>query len=394
MDKGYNKSLVFWAACAGMLLFGVSFITLGAVTPALREKFGLSELESGALFAILPMGIISGSLLFGPVADRYGYKLLFVSSCLLLAAGFAGIAEATSSATLKWCIYFFGFGGGAINGSTNAVVSLVSDENKVGNLSLLGVFYGIGALGMPLVLGSLQHRMSYESIVLMMTAATLLVGLLFLSLRFPPPQQTSPFSLRRAARVLTDKTVAFIALFLFFQMSLEAIVNNWTTTYLQQYKGVPQDQALIGLSLFIVGMTVMRVLIGSVFRNFSEAKLLLLSLALILIGGLLLVLHVPYAVLLASFMLFGAGMSAGVPLMLGMVGARFKDVAGTAFSVVIVIGLLGNLSLNYLMGYLADRYGIHYFGYGLLVEWVLLALTGGIIIFQTVNRNGQQANKS
>src|SRR5690606_11179254 len=115
---------------------------------------------------------------------------------------------------------------------------------------------------------------------------------------------------------------------------------------------------LIGLSLFILGMTVMRVLIGSVFRRLSETKLLLLSLSLILIGGLLLVLDVPYGVLLVSFILFGAGMSAGVPLMLGMVGVRFKDMAGTAFSVVIVVGLLGNLSLNYLMGYLAEQYGI------------------------------------
>src|SRR5690606_17465995 len=165
MERKYNRSLIFWAACAGMLLFGVSFITLGAVTPALREKFGLSDLESGALFAILPMGIITGSLLFGPVADRYGYKLLLVVSSILLAAGFFGIAQAPSIGVLKVCIYFFGFGGGAINGSTNAVVSLVSANNKVGNLSLLGVFYGIGALGMPMVLGSLQRQASFEGIV-------------------------------------------------------------------------------------------------------------------------------------------------------------------------------------------------------------------------------------
>src|SRR5690606_30818041 len=185
MERKYNKSLVFWAACGGMLLFGVSFITLGSVTPALRIKFGLSELESGALFAILPMGIISGSLLFGPLADRYGYKLLLVLSTLLLAAGFGGIAQATSIGVLKLCIYFFGFGGGAINGSTNAVVSLVSDENKVGNLSPLGVFYGVSALGMPMVLGSLQHRVPYESIVLAMAFASLLVAVWFLSLHFP-----------------------------------------------------------------------------------------------------------------------------------------------------------------------------------------------------------------
>jgi len=386
MERTYNKSLVFWAACAGMLLFGVSFITLGSVTPALRNKFELSELESGALFAILPMGIITGSLLFGPVADRYGHKLLLVLSCLLLSAGFAGIAQATSTGVLKLCIYFFGFGGGAINGSTNAVVSLVSEKNKVGNLSLLGVFYGAGALGMPMVLGSLQHRVPYESIVLAMALVTLLVAAWFLSLRFPPPQQPTPFSLQKALGIFNHRMTALIALFLFLQMSLEAIINNWTTTYLEVHRGLAQDRALFGLSLFIGGMTVMRILIGSIFRSFSAQRLLFLAMTLILVGSSVLLMDVPYAVLLVAFVVFGAGMSAGVPLMLGIVGGLFKDMAGTAFSAVIVVGLLGNLSLNYLMGYVAEHYGIRYFGYGILVEWMFLVITS-VLIIKSLNKN-------
>jgi hypothetical protein len=35
-----------------------------------------------------------------------------------------------------------GFGGGIINGSTNAVVADISSEDKGANLSLLGVFFG------------------------------------------------------------------------------------------------------------------------------------------------------------------------------------------------------------------------------------------------------------
>src|SRR5690606_13914154 len=286
----------------------------------------------------------------------------------------------TSIGVLKLCIYFFGFGGGAINGSTNAVVSLVSDENKVGNLSLLGVFYGVGALGMPMVLGSLQHRVPYESIVLAMAFASLLVAVWFLSLHFPPPQQPTPFSLRKAAGILGHRTTAFIALFLFLQMSLEAIINNWTTTYLAEYRDLAQDRALFGLSLFIGGMTVMRILIGSILRNLSERRLLALSMLLILIGATTLLLSSSYAVLLAALIVFGAGMSAGVPLMLGMVGALFKDMAGTAFSVVIVVGLIGNLTLNYLMGYVAEHYGIRYFAYGILIEWVLMVAVSASIV--------------
>lgn len=50
-----------------MLLFGIGLIMLGSVLPDLRVKHSLDAMEAGALFSILPVGIILGSLLFGPV---------------------------------------------------------------------------------------------------------------------------------------------------------------------------------------------------------------------------------------------------------------------------------------------------------------------------------------
>ena len=155
----YKKRVVFWAACAGMLLFGICLITLGSVAADLREKLQLDEISAGTLFSILPLGILTGSLLFGPIADKYGYRILLSVSCLFMFAGFEGIAYAPSTNLLKICIFLFGIGGGAINGSTNALVADISDKDKGANLSLLGVFFGIGALGMPLISGILEKHL-------------------------------------------------------------------------------------------------------------------------------------------------------------------------------------------------------------------------------------------
>jgi MFS family permease len=104
----YRKKLVFWSACTGMLLFGISLITLGSVGPDLKEKLGLTEIASGTLFSILPLGILAGSLIFGPVVDRYGYKILMWISCLLLAAGFEGIAWSQDAGLLRIFIFIVG----------------------------------------------------------------------------------------------------------------------------------------------------------------------------------------------------------------------------------------------------------------------------------------------
>ena len=181
-----------------MLLFGISLITLGSVAAPLREKFQLDAIASGTLFSILPIGILAGSLFFGPFAHPYGYKIILLLSSLLIFAGFQVIAYATSLNVLKIFIFLFGVGGGAINGATNALVADISATNKGANLSLLGVFFAIGALAMPFVLGVMHTAFSFEQIVSAIGFIPLAVALLYLFTAFPEPSMTGKPAARPA----------------------------------------------------------------------------------------------------------------------------------------------------------------------------------------------------
>ena len=161
----HKRKQVFIAACIGLLLFGIMLITLGSILPSLAQKFQLNEISSGKLVSLLPIGVIAGSLVFGPIADRYGYKMMFIITTFLMIIAFEGLAFADTFLVLQISIFVLGFGGGIINGATNAVVADISSEDKEANLSLLGVFFGVGALGMPLLLGILSKRFDYPVIV-------------------------------------------------------------------------------------------------------------------------------------------------------------------------------------------------------------------------------------
>jgi len=65
-----NRRVVFAASCAGMLLFGIVMISLGSLLPSLTARFGLNEVAVGSLASLLPLGILAGSVVFGPVVDR------------------------------------------------------------------------------------------------------------------------------------------------------------------------------------------------------------------------------------------------------------------------------------------------------------------------------------
>ena len=99
---------------------------------------------------------------------------------------FEGLAFANSFFLLQVSIFVLGFGGGIINGSTNAVVADISAEDKGANLSLLGVFFGVGALGMPLLLSILSNRFEYPYILSSVGMIMLLAAIYFLTIKFPP----------------------------------------------------------------------------------------------------------------------------------------------------------------------------------------------------------------
>ena len=77
----------------------------------------------------------------------------------------------------------------------------------------------------------------------------------------------------------------------------------------------------------------------------------------------------------AAMVILGAGLAAGYPVTLAYVGDRYAAVSGTAFSIVISIGLVGSMIVNYAMGLIAQRYGVEH------MVTVVLVLTAGMLCF-------------
>jgi fucose permease len=385
MKGTYNRLLVFRTACLGMLLFGIGLIMLGSILPDLRLKHSLDAVEAGTLFSILPVGIILGSLLFGPVCDRYGYRTLLALSALLMFAGFEGLAFTNTSWILTVSVFLFGLGGGAINGATNAVVADISTTGKGADLSILGVFFGIGALVMPLLLSLLKKSVPFETIVSGTGILALFAALLFAVVRFPDAKQAEGISMKQVGGLFRDATLLLIAFFLFFQSAFEGLINNWTTTYLIERVAAPQEAALMGLSAYVAGMTVMRLLIGSVLRKMPEQSLLYMSFAITLAALLLFSLSRSVVPAASGLFLMGAGLAAGFPTMLGLVGNRYPDLSGTAFSFVLVIALLGNMLVNYAMGLIAENYGIENLVIFTFAELIILAVIATTIFGRLKN---------
>ncbi len=376
MNNQFSFTRVFSAACIGMLLFGVVIITLGSILPSLITKFQLDEIKAGTLTSLLPLGIVGGSLLFGPIVDRHSYKYLLIICALVIMVGIEGIALTENIHILQLSIIMIGLGGGAINGGTNALVSDISSNSSRGrsaNLSLLGVFFGIGALGMPFLLGLLSEQYTNYHILGVIGLILILPILYFAFTKFPEPKQTQSVPLKNIRSLLKDVNLLFLGLILFFQSGVEGIINNWSTLYLQTESSFIQDHALYALSLFVLSLTLTRVALIFLLNRIRPYRILIASIFLVNLGVFCFMAPGLIYREVIGLVLLGSGLAAGFPIVLGYVGTLYPQFSGIAFSIVLVIALSGNILLNFFMGLISETHGVGVFSTLLLTCTISLA---------------------
>jgi FHS family glucose/mannose:H+ symporter-like MFS transporter len=153
--KTRRRKILFGGAATGIFVFGIVMAVLGTLfgLPAMRERLKIDLAQQGNVFLFLYVGILLATLVAGPVIDSIGNKVILVTSAALVASGMAGFAYAHSFGSAAMPAVLLGLGGGGLNTSTNALVSNLYGEDRGPMLNVLGIFYGIGALGIPLLAG-------------------------------------------------------------------------------------------------------------------------------------------------------------------------------------------------------------------------------------------------
>jgi FHS family glucose/mannose:H+ symporter-like MFS transporter len=394
MNSNYNKKIVFAAACLAIFLFGMILISIGTIIPFIRGKFHLNEMSLGILSTILPFGILAGSLFFGPVADRYGFKILLVISVLFTIGAYFMIAMSGTIQIL--CIAFFsiGFGGGILNGTSNSIVSGLSElskENKAANLSLMGVFFGIGALGMPFLFGMLLRHYPIETFLEVIGISLILPLIFFYAIHYPEGGSMNKISITAWLRLAATPMILLIGMIGFFQSGLESLVNNWITTWLISVAGFAQHIALFYLTLFVAIFTFTRLILSFVLRKTQPGIVLGISMTLVLAGIILLIIAKGKGYYMGSLILLGMGLSSTFPVITGHTGDLFKEQPGTAISIFFTISLLGNMGINYLTGWITSAAGLSVYPF-IFFSIVVFTLLFILLFYRALKRKNNHTS--
>ena len=337
-------------------MFGIVFAVLGTVfgLPAMRTRLHLNLARQGNLFLLLYLGIFCASIVIGPLIDHLGNKANLLVSSAIVAVAMLAFAVARSFLAASFAAVLLGLGGGGLNTCTNALVSDLYGEQRGPMLNLMGIFFGIGALFVPLFAASIEGYLTIPQLFLVCAVLASASCIAYALISFPPARASQAFSLREVVEVARYQGVLLLAFILFLESGNEASIGGWTSTYVDSAGYSPRSATLV-LAAYWAALMLSRMLAARVLQGIGKSQLVAASALISLVGcAILLIAHslIPFVVGTA---LIGLSYGPVFPTTLAIAGDRYSRRPGTVFGLLFSIALIGGMLLPWAVGQVSQR---------------------------------------
>ncbi|MBB2903326.1 fucose permease [Kineococcus radiotolerans] len=269
----------------GFLVLGALGSALGPALPLLKARHGLDASGAALLLAAFSVGATLGAGLAGAARGRVPDRTSLLVGALVVAAGSAVLPQAGSTAGAIGCLLLIGVGFGLVDLLLNLVLAGAGRGGRGGGggslLMAVSAAFGVGAVGVPLLIGWQPGRLTLPFWVCAGGALLLLV--LVSRLQLPTVHRSTVFctaSSTTQTRAGDSGTAAAVLLgaVLLGYVTLEGGVAGWETTHLLATTGASPAQAATAVALFWGGLTLGRLLAAPLAARLHPRHLLLLAL--------------------------------------------------------------------------------------------------------------------
>jgi fucose permease len=247
-----------------------------------------------------------------------------------------------------------------LNSASNVLVADLHDDpsRKNSALNLLGVFFGFGALFLPLTIGSLVKTLGLPAILWVATGLSVAPAFVFAPIRFPAPKEGGGFRLSEAGYVLRNRLLLLFGAVLFFQSGSEFIIGGYASTYLTTELGSSLSTASYALAGYWGCIMAGRVVSSRLLLKLQANTLLRISAIGSALGVAGLILSSDRAFGTLSLVVIGLSFAAIFPTTLGLAANSFGSYLGTVFGLLFAMALTGGMTLPWVVGQVAEVHGL------------------------------------
>jgi fucose permease len=344
--------------CLALLTIGWTGLLLPSLIRSIKEAFGQTDAGIGLLYLLYAIAYAVGSFGSGPVIERLGRRTVLTAAALVHGLGIVGLGLAPG-----WVVFILvavpaGLGAGSLDGGANGLFLDLFRSGRGRAMSLLQVFFSIGALSAPVVVGALVGGgLAWPVVMLGSGLGALFLGAGFWIVHLPTGRRRAVEAAARAAslggRISLPLVLLGVAVLAY--VASEVGVSNWLVRFLES---APLGTATLALSLFWAGVAVGRLVSSGIADRFDHVRFTA-TCAIVMAAAFVGAIVAPS--LPISMALFGlGGVASGpiFPMILAIGGERYPERSAAVSGLLTGCGVVGGTVYPPLMGVLSVTVGL------------------------------------
>ncbi|MCJ8011998.1 MFS transporter [Paenibacillus sp. KQZ6P-2] len=291
---------LIWIGCLSYFLIGLAHVVLGSVLPVLLEHYGREYSEGGTLIFTQFAGFLAGVLISPLLNKRFGKR-----GGLLIAISMLCVAELAYVLLPPWEWLYpvavcAGFGFGMIEAVIGTIIIAAIKEKTAVAMSRLEVFFGVGAMVMPLIASGMiaQGWWRFSFLVISLVA---LAALLFWSKSSFGEAVDAELGVKKTASIsglgsdaaLSKKPFPYqgkslwillmFILFFFIYVGTEMSLANFMPAMLIEKIGMKEAGAALSVTCFWTAMSIGRIFAGTIAERIHYRVYVLFSCVITLV---------------------------------------------------------------------------------------------------------------
>jgi MFS family permease len=359
------------AFAADSLMFG-SWV---AHIPHVKTSLGMNDAQLGLALFGLPLGLLAMNPFSPGIIARFGLANATVGGTLAMAASFAMPVWMPERWSLMVALAVVGAAVALLNVAMNTCATNIERADGVYIMSTchgmwsLGGMVGSGTAAALIALGVAPQ--AHLSVLAILVVLATLVWLRPVLAKVPQGEHEAKNGSKKF--ILPNRDL-LLMIFIGLVVSLsEGVAFDWSAVYLHDALGAPEQIAALAFTCFSLTMMVMRFTGDVLIPRFGERNLLLFSALLTTLALLSIVFSFDPAIGILGFLLLGAGVALGAPILFNA-AARVPGLApGAGLATYATFSFIGFLAGPPVIGFVGEKFGLNV-GFALVAALAVISL--------------------
>jgi len=343
-----------------LFVIGWTGLLVPTLIRSIKQAYDQTDAGIGVAYFAYSVAYATGSVLGGQIMERIGRRAVLVGAAVLHGVGIAGFGLAPSWPLFLVAMLPAGVGAGCLDGGSNGLVLDVYRDGRGRAMNLLHVWFSVGALLSPLLIGrAVEGGLSWEAV--MVLSALPLSGLAVAYALVPMPSgrrgRLAPASsaIPAAAGRLLSGPLILLGVAIASYVAAEIGVSNWLVRFLEP---APIATATLALSLTWAGATLGRLLSSVIADRFNHLRFTFVCIVLMGLAIGLAVAAPTLPLSIAMFTLAGVASGPVFPMIVALGGERYPDRSAAVGGALVGCAVVGSTIYPPAIGFLSVTVGL------------------------------------